>query len=278
MNIVDDVLSVILSYVDVKNVLVCKKWRDVILEKSFVCKSCHKITHSFGNSLWYTHAIYSLPCHAFYDKTYILSHPERAYYYDKNLQIIRQCRGICLDAVHINGLFLRNINKMYKTDEIYLAAIKSRVAAIQYVEEEHLSEALIIKVLVKDGRLLALIPIKHQTTNVINVALKENGLALQFVLKPMTLNMCYTAVKSNGLALQFVPPCWLDKCIIKALKNNGDALQHVPPSMITLNLCIRALDSSIRAAKYVPKEYHHLFSRYKYNYGKHRYLKKNTFV
>jgi hypothetical protein len=45
--------------------------------------------------------------------------------------------------------------------------------------------------------------------------------------------------------------------------------------MITLTICIRALDSSISAAKSVPKEYQHIFSRYKHNYSKHRYLIKN---
>lgn len=279
MNVIDDVLTLILSHVDIKSVLVCKHWRDIILKSSFVCKGCNKITHSFGKSLWYTHAMYTLPCHAFYDNIYISSNQGRKTYYRDNLSTIRQCRGICLDAVNMDGLNLMNIHKVYKTHEIYIAATnRHEPSVMQYIDQDDLTPELIKKISPRNRDFLKYIPKKYQSNDIINTSLKNNGMALAYVLVSITLNMCYTAIKQNGLALQFVPHDMIDKCIIKALKQNGNALMYVPDDLITQKICFRALDSSISAAKYVQPTYVYTFKSYKHNYGKYLYLKKNSFV
>jgi hypothetical protein len=273
MNIVDDVLTIILSYTDVRNILVCKKWKEIIMKSSFVCKACGKITYSFGKSLWYsTHAIYNLPCHAFYDKIYISSYWDKLKYYEQ-LPTMKQCRGICLDAVHTNGLYLRDVHKVYRTPEIYLAAINNKAESIQYIDEQDLSPTLIKKAVLKNGIVLSFIPLGYQSNDIIHTALKNNGMALQYVLIPITLLMCYTAIKQNGLALQFVPHEMIDKCIIKALKHNGCAIQYVPHHFITEKICRQALNSSISAVHYIPKEYQHIISDYGGNYSHAQYLK-----
>lgn len=277
MNIVDDVLTIILSYyINVRNVLVCKQWKAVIMKSSFVCKECHKITYSFGKSLWYTHAIYNLPCHAFYEKNYISYYWDKLKYYEQ-LPTMKQCRGICLDAVSTNGMYLNDVHKVYRTPEIYFAAINNKSEAIQYIDEEDLSPIMIKKAVLKNGIVLSFIPLGYQSNDIINTALKNNGLALQYVLVPITLLMCYTAIKQNGLAIQFVPPNMIDKCIIKALKHNGCAIQYVPPHLITETICRYALNSSISAVHYIPKEYQHIISDYGGNYSHARYLKWNYY-
>lgn len=280
MNVVDDVLSIILSYVGVENVLVCKHWMDVILKSSFVCKGCNKITHSYGKTLWFTHAIYNLPCHAVYDHSWLTSKYDRIARYYQNLLTIRQCRGICLDAVTVHWGNLKYIKKPYRTNEIFETAINNYVDAIKYIDEHELTPALVKFTVLKDGMTLGYISKKYQTHDIIHTVLKNCGLALQYVKVSITLNMCYTAIRSNGLALRYVPTEFQDKCTMKALKSNGKALKYISPYAITEQICIRALASSISAAQYVPIQYQYLFKRYTFNnnYGKYRYLKKNNYI
>lgn len=275
--LIEDVLSIILSYVDIRNMLVCKQWMKIMLTLSYKCKGCNKITHYNGESLWFTHAIYNLPCHAFYDHTFMLSYSNRWIKYN-SLNTIRQCRGICLDAVTILGDHVKNVHKAYRTTKIFAAAIKTYACAIRFIDENELTQELVMLALSNKRMVLQYIPKKYHTNDNINTALKNNGLNLQFVLKPIILNDCYTAVKNNGLALEFVPDPFIEKCIFKALKNNGTALRHVPHHLITEKMCLCALNSSINAAIHVPKKYHYLFEHYKHNYSKLRYLQKNGFI
>lgn len=257
----EDVLDIIFRLSDnYYCFIVCKQWQQILLKSSHKCKKCNKVVKMYDTILWYTDKTNEI-CHGFYDKTYTLSWHDKYRYYRDYLPEIRQCKALCLDAVNSYGDNLQHIIKQYRSSDLYFNAISKTPSSIQYIDKSELTKCIIMHALRKDGMVLEFIDKEQQTQEIITTALKQNGLALQFVKVPITNIMIYTALKQNGLAIEFIPKEQRLSFIIKALKTNGNAIRTIPPEERTKQLCIRALQSNIEAAKHVPEEHHDIFNK-----------------
>ena len=255
----NDVLNIILNLADnYYCFIVCKEWQKIMLTSSYVCKKCHKIVKMYDTILWYSNKKNNL-CHEYYDKIYTLPSYDKHIFFRDNFQHIRQCKALCIDVIKDDYRNLRYIIKPYRVKEIFLVATECNPLSIQYLDKTELTKELMINALRKNGMVLRFIPKERQLQEIITTALKQNGLALQYVMVPITDIMIYTAIKQNGLSLEFIPEEFRMKFIIKALKTNGNTIKLIPPEQRTKELCVRALQSNIEAASYIPEEHHKIF-------------------
>ncbi len=71
MNLNDDVLGVIFSYINSPEIiLVCKEWYNIIIKNSSICQKCKKITKLYDNIIWQTH-VEDINCHMYNYQTKI---------------------------------------------------------------------------------------------------------------------------------------------------------------------------------------------------------------
>lgn len=169
----NDELYTIFSHASNFNVaLTCKKWYNIILKKSNICPTCHKITNIGDITLWITDKDDPV-CHGYYDtqkkytllKNMIVTNPNY-------LQMIkRQSSGLCLHAIKINYKTFKLIKSTHLKDRILHDAIDINVKCLEYIPEEFKTYELCMRAIKKTP--YALECIKNQTEDMCMEAIKH---------------------------------------------------------------------------------------------------------
>jgi len=119
-------------------------------------------------------------------------------------------------AIQQNGLLLKYIEDIDKTDILCNKAIEQTPYALKYVPNNLLSYNLLVNAIKKDGNILKYL--KYQTDELCELAIEQNGLTLIYVHK-QTPSICKKAVEQNGMALTYVKNK-TDEICISAIKQN----------------------------------------------------------
>lgn len=165
----------------------------------------------------------------------------------KNVSKRCMTEDICLEAVRKLGSIISHTTAIpdeFRTEKLYLEAIKQSGRALEYIPNKYKSESVCIKSIMQNGLALEFVPKNTITKNLNLLAVEQNGLALQFVRSnSKTKGLCITAVNNNPLALKYVPGRFkgLDLCNA-AIKMNWQAFLYVPESMYTLDRCLEIFE------------------------------------
>lgn len=190
----NDELYTIFSHASNFNVtLTCKKWYNIILKKSNICPTCHKITNIGDTTLWITDKDDPI-CHGYYDtqQKYTLLKNMMVYNHNYLQMIKRQSSGLCLHAIKTNYKTFKLINSTHLKDRILHDAIKINPQCLKFVEKttiENYFNAIDI-----NGKCLVYVPEEFKTYELCMRAIKQTPYALEHI-KNQTEEMCLEAIK-----------------------------------------------------------------------------------
>jgi hypothetical protein len=190
----DDELYTIFTHTSNFNVaLTCKKWYNIIIKKSNICPTCHKITNIGNNILWITDKD-DLVCHGYYDtqKKYTLLKKMIRHECNYLQMIKRQSIGLCLYAIVWNYKAFQLIKSYQLTDNIIKNALKINPRCLKYIKT--LSYQDYLNAVSINGLCLEHVPEEYQTHELCMIAIKNNSASLQFIHN-QTENMCLEAFK-----------------------------------------------------------------------------------
>jgi hypothetical protein len=277
--LVDDILYSILKQADNYHCFItCKKWYNLMLQKSKVCSHCNKITHMYDTQLWFNITNYTfnnknLYCHQFYSSTEIFMTYKKIL---KNgcFQFInmRKCLSICLEAVNINGFSLQYIPVQLQTENLCLQAITNDYRAFQYVYDQ--TEKICIHAIRKNVN--AATYLTYQTEKICLEIVKKDGIYLEYI-DNKTEAICIEAVKNNYKAFKYVPDIYkTENVCLEVVKNNHNALHLIPSNYRTEDVYMEVVKHKADILSLIPNK--HLTEKIymqaiKYNSDALRYIK-----
>ena len=157
--------------------------------------------------------------------------------------------------------------------DFWINMLPHDASALEHINEEVLTEELIMSVIQKDGTSIKYVPGQFKTEYICALAVKQNGLALRHVGEVITTyeglrqmenteilyvtdEICTLAVEQNPFAIEYVPHEYLTKELcISAVKRIGLALKYIHSYYLDTNICIIAIKQNGNAIKYVPNRY-----------------------
>jgi hypothetical protein len=188
--------------------------------------------------------------------------------YDDNIQFMDESdNSISLEYIEQNWTLLKPIclwlndlkfiPEKYRTNEIYLNAIKQNGCNIKYIPDNLLTKELCELAVKQNGWCIKDISSNFLTKELYELAVQSNGEALYYVpKKQLTYELCKMAVKQNGEALFYTPKALkTDELYELAVQSNGNSLRIIPLKSITSELCKLAVQQKGNSLSYVPDEY-----------------------
>lgn len=193
----DDELYIIFSHTSNFNVaLTCKKWHSIILKKSNICNTCHKITNIGNHILWITDNDDPV-CHGYYDTPEKYKLLKQMINYNPNyLQMIkRQSIGLCLYAVKFNHKTFKLIKSSQLNDNIIANIIRVNPKCLMFIEKPTLQNYF--NIVDVNGECLEFVPEEYRTHELYIRAIRQTPVALKFI-QNQTEDMCLEAIKHPG--------------------------------------------------------------------------------
>lgn len=167
---------------------------------------------------------------------------------------------VCLLAVKMDGMALKDVPREHHKPELYRAAIEQNYMALkymlfpdismckfavgrdptmlQYVPPNLRTYSICIDAVRKNPAMIVHVPLELRDENLCLTAVNQDPMMMEHVPEELrSAEMCYESVLKNGLALKFAPIVHRDyrNCRIAVLKN-GDALEFVPEEICDNNL------------------------------------------
>ena len=174
-------------------------------------------------------------------------------------------RKLCMIAIKQDSMSLQHVPMLLRDHEMCLTAIKNAPGAINYFPISHiptnvLNEEICTRSVMKNGRLLQLIPNHLKTINVCMMAINQDPAAIEHVPSDLLLNG-----NGNGIGIginisdwskfniKYIPDKYKTREISEdAVKKNGKNLEWVPAKYINATMCFDAVENNGNALKYVP--------------------------
>lgn len=143
---------------------------------------------------------------------------------------------LCLEAVHQVGEMIDAVPQHILEahgDELYLAAVSSSPLALDFIRDEHLTEALCKAAVTNSFWAMERVPERFMTYDLCKEAVRHFGYVLHFVPTEFRdYEMCKSAVINDGAALCYVPKELrdLELCVaaISNVHERSDVLSHIP--------------------------------------------------
>jgi hypothetical protein len=168
-------------------------------------------------------------------------------------QMIWSDHYVCMDAVSINGLLLRFVNKDIQTAELCIRAIENNYEAFKYIKPEILSIDICFRAVRSNPLALGMIPINLQNRDMCEWAVRRDSSTLAFVRPDLqTYDTCEDLVKLNGGLLQYVRPDLQDDDLCTyAVQSYGLAIKFVKSNLQTQEMICTAIKSGYKVWEYI---------------------------
>lgn len=201
------------------------------------------------------------------------------------LSIVKECPGafyslpenmrtydMYLAAIQKNFRLITLIPKKWLTDEMYSAALKDNVIALEYFPKE-ISIAVIDKIvlpLLEQKKISFLsIPIHMRTSSIYLEAIKENiisysndfsndKISFSQIPKSMLTDSIYlAAIRQSPDALKFFPESGqinnseIESAVISYIQQDQVSLKNIPKSICTPSICLAAVRHNLKAFEFV---------------------------
>lgn len=163
-----------------------------------------------------------------------------------------------------NGMLLKYVDKMYRTNEIMENAVTQNGFAIRYIDQSDRTRNIMIKAIRSNWRAIIFIDQEYRDIELMKICVSVNGLAIRNIdPKSRTDDLIMEAIKNNGLAIQYidlVTRTRIKGLIDEAVKQNWLSIRYLKESSNYdenqyQSLIIMALEQSCCAQDHIDPQY-----------------------
>jgi hypothetical protein len=180
---------------------------------------------------------------------------------------------LCESAINQDGISLKYIPKELITLQLCIDATLKTNKAIQYIpkniviEYPHEYYMICRRVLEENSELIQYIFTEYESNpeyeskyiELFYIVLKHDGKLLQWIpIKNRSLEICTYAIDQDAYALSYVPDTIItEELCYRAIETNTnpkyDILQYVPDTLKTYEICFNAVNKNVLSISHVPK-------------------------
>lgn len=163
---------------------------------------------------------------------------------------------LCLTAVENDGEALFFVPSPLLSDKMYKNIAHNCAKVLDILPEKYHNRKLYEDLVKSDEDALKYMDDKHVDAKIREIAVQNFPSALCCIpTSKITVKLLQVALKQDSCALRYLDGCGKTALCNYAVEFNGENLQYVNKNTVSLDMCLKALQNTPDAAKYIPFPY-----------------------